>query len=211
MMEFSQESLTDLFLHFPGMVGIFDPGSGHLIWGNDNWARKYVSYGSIIPETMMTIAERFIHPDDQPAILNAFQKIAKDDRAQISFFMRMIDHGAEPEWFLCTFKRFGTSSQGRDLICCHQSDLGHIAGMDQVRDFYHDFRKHHPMPSIKSLTARELEILKLIAQGLSYTDIAERLFIQPETVNKHRKNIQNKLHLNNIALLTCFAMENGLV
>ncbi len=125
--------------------------------------------------------------------------------------MRFVDHGVDPIWFLCTFKRFGKTELGRDLICCHQSDLFQIAESDHVRDFYHDFRKHHPMSSIKSLTLRELEVLKLIAQGLSYKDIAERLFIQPETVNKHRKNIQKKLHLNCIALLTCFAMENGLV
>ncbi|NCA76310.1 MAG: helix-turn-helix transcriptional regulator [Alphaproteobacteria bacterium] len=209
-MEFSKESLTDLFLHFPGMVGIFDSDTGKLVWGNDNWTKKYFLSGNI-PEALRTIVERYIHSDDQPAFLNAYQMVSRGDWESASFFIRFLDHTDSTEWSLCTFQRFKATRDHRDLICCHQSDLRQIAEMDHVREFYHDFRKHHPMPSMKNLTTRELEILKLIALGQSYTEIAARLFIQPETVNKHRKNIQNKLHLKSIALLTCFAIENGLV
>jgi DNA-binding CsgD family transcriptional regulator len=64
---------------------------------------------------------------------------------------------------------------------------------------------------IKQLTPRELMIIKLIAEGQCYKDIAGQLFIQPDTVNKHRKNILHKLGLKNIAMLACFAKEAGLV
>lgn len=64
---------------------------------------------------------------------------------------------------------------------------------------------------IKQLTPRELMIVKLIAEGHCYKDIAGQLFIQPDTVNKHRKNILRKLGLKNIAMLACFAKETGLV
>jgi DNA-binding NarL/FixJ family response regulator len=64
---------------------------------------------------------------------------------------------------------------------------------------------------IKQLTPRELMIIKLIAEGQCYKDIAEQLFIQPDTVNKHRKNILRKLGLKNIAMLACFAKETGIV
>ncbi len=210
-MEFSQESIKDIFIHFPGLVGIFDSISEHFIWGNENWAKQYAPSDRIVPETINTIAERYIHHDDQPTFLNFYHRISEGSCDSISFFIRFADHVPEPVWFLCTFKRFRLNQEGLDLICCHQSDLDHIDESGHIRDFYHDFKKRHPMPSLRSLTDREMEILKLIAQGLSYTEIAERLFIQPETVNKHRKNIQNKLHLNNIVLLTCFAIENGLV
>ncbi|MCF8301668.1 MAG: LuxR C-terminal-related transcriptional regulator [Bacteroidales bacterium] len=64
---------------------------------------------------------------------------------------------------------------------------------------------------IKKLTKREVVILKLIAEGHTYTEIGKKLHIQPDTVNKHRKNILHKLELKNIATLICFAKEVGLV
>ncbi len=64
---------------------------------------------------------------------------------------------------------------------------------------------------IKLLTNREREIIPLIAKGLSYTEIADKLMIQPDTVNRHRKNILKKLDLTSIATLAFFASENGLI
>lgn len=64
---------------------------------------------------------------------------------------------------------------------------------------------------LQSLTHRELSVIKLIALGNSYTQIAAQLHIQPDTVNKHRKNILYKLQCKNIATLICFAKETGLI
>lgn len=60
------------------------------------------------------------------------------------------------------------------------------------------------------LTVRELEILKLITQGITNNGIADKLFISPFTVKKHRKNILKKLHLHNTAGLVRFAIEHKL-
>lgn len=46
-----------------------------------------------------------------------------------------------------------------------------------------------------NLTDRELEILELIVKGLNYQEIAEKLFISPNTVRKHIQNIYEKLHV----------------
>ena len=59
------------------------------------------------------------------------------------------------------------------------------------------------------LTERELEILKLIAEGLSSKQIGEKLFISPRTVDTHRTNLMNKLDIHNIAGLIRFALKNG--
>ena len=64
---------------------------------------------------------------------------------------------------------------------------------------------------LKSLTPREISVIKLIARGNSYTQIGNQLHIQPDTVNKHRKNILRKLQCKNIATLICFAKETGIV
>jgi DNA-binding NarL/FixJ family response regulator len=63
---------------------------------------------------------------------------------------------------------------------------------------------------VDSLTKREKEILKLIAQGLTDKEIAEKVFLSALTVISHRKNILSKLGLKNKAEITRFAMENGL-
>ena len=62
-----------------------------------------------------------------------------------------------------------------------------------------------------SLGKRELEILKLIAQGKSSQAIADGLFISIETVHSHRKNIKVKTGLKNSAEVAAFAVRNGLV
>lgn len=60
------------------------------------------------------------------------------------------------------------------------------------------------------LTKREKEILKLIAQGLTDKEIAEKVFLSALTVISHRKNILSKLGLKNKVEITRFALENGL-
>jgi DNA-binding NarL/FixJ family response regulator len=61
-----------------------------------------------------------------------------------------------------------------------------------------------------TLTDRETEVLRLVAKGLSYKQIAERLSISHRTVQNHVQNILSKLHLHNRVELTRFALENGL-
>ncbi|MFQ5935614.1 MAG: response regulator [Acidiferrobacterales bacterium] len=62
-----------------------------------------------------------------------------------------------------------------------------------------------------TLTHREREVLKLIAEGHKNKDIAAALSISPKTVEKHRANLMTKLNLHSAAALTAYAIENGLV
>jgi len=58
------------------------------------------------------------------------------------------------------------------------------------------------------LTVREIEIIKLVAEGKSAKEIADQLFLSLHTVDTHRRNILTKLKLKNIADLVRFAFEN---
>lgn len=62
-----------------------------------------------------------------------------------------------------------------------------------------------------SLSRREREVLKLIAEGNKNKEIAEYLYLSLKTVEKHRSNLMKKLDLHNAAALTAFAIEKGLV
>lgn len=61
------------------------------------------------------------------------------------------------------------------------------------------------------LTNRELEILRLVAQGLSDAQVAEQLVLSRRTVNAHLTSIYNKLGVNSRVAATRFALEKGLV
>ena len=60
------------------------------------------------------------------------------------------------------------------------------------------------------LTDRETEVLRLVAKGLSYRQIAERLGISHRTVQNHVQNTLDKLQLDNRVQLARYAIERGL-
>ncbi|WP_329430858.1 response regulator transcription factor [Streptosporangium sp. NBC_01495] len=60
------------------------------------------------------------------------------------------------------------------------------------------------------LTERETEVLRLVAKGLSYKQIAERLVLSHRTVQNHVQNTLNKLQLHNRVELVRYAIEQGL-
>jgi two-component system response regulator NreC len=99
--------------------------------------------------------------------------------------------------------------------------VGHVLGgrrylspgiSDKVLEGYLEGRKtlktHTPW---ETLTHREREILKLIAEGHRNKEIADDLCISVKTVEKHRANLMEKLGLHNAQALTAYAIEKGLV
>jgi two-component system, NarL family, response regulator LiaR len=67
------------------------------------------------------------------------------------------------------------------------------------------------IPPPDALTDRELEVLTLVAQGLSNLEIADSLVITEHTVGKHVSNILIKLHLANRTQVALYALRKGLV
>lgn len=68
-----------------------------------------------------------------------------------------------------------------------------------------------PPPDLRALTMREVEVLKLIAAGLSNADIADRLYISEATVKTHLNRTMSKLDLDSRAQAVVVAYETGLV
>jgi DNA-binding NarL/FixJ family response regulator len=65
-------------------------------------------------------------------------------------------------------------------------------------------------PEVPRLTERETEVLRLVAKGLTYRQIADRLVISHRTVQNHVQNTLGKLQLHNRAELVRYAIERGL-
>ncbi|NBR08110.1 MAG: DNA-binding response regulator, partial [Opitutaceae bacterium] len=64
---------------------------------------------------------------------------------------------------------------------------------------------------IDALTRREREILKLVAESNSTRGIAEKLAISAKTVDNHRTNLMRKLDMHDVASLTRYSLEIGLI
>jgi DNA-binding NarL/FixJ family response regulator len=77
-----------------------------------------------------------------------------------------------------------------------------------------EYRRLAASPSAEEpaprLTQRETEVLRLVAKGLSYKQIAERLVLSHRTVQNHVQNTLNKLQLHNRVELVRYAIEQGL-
>jgi DNA-binding NarL/FixJ family response regulator len=67
-----------------------------------------------------------------------------------------------------------------------------------------------PGRDAQTLTERETEVLKMVAKGLSYRQIAERLVLSHRTVQNHVQNTLGKLQMHNRVELTRYAIEHGL-
>ncbi|HEX7736963.1 MAG TPA: response regulator transcription factor [Ktedonobacteraceae bacterium] len=80
-----------------------------------------------------------------------------------------------------------------------------------VGDYLQRVHAGEEKDSYSSLTEREREILKLVAEGYTNNQIAERLVISPKTVDTHRTHIMDKLNLHSRAELVKYAMRRGLL
>ncbi len=105
-------------------------------------------------------------------------------------------------------------------------DSSPIELLKAIHDVYHGQSSLHPSialqlireinrpsnlpPAKDPLSERELEVLKLIAQGLTNQEIAMRLVLSEWTVRTHVRNILGKLHLANRTQATLFALREGL-
>jgi DNA-binding NarL/FixJ family response regulator len=108
------------------------------------------------------------------------------------------------------------SAANRDLIeACRAAMRGEpflypAAVTALIRDFLDRARSGEAGPD-DPLTAREQEIVKLIAEGHTSDEIAETLVISSKTVDRHRANVLEKLGMRNRVELTRYAIRRGLV
>ena len=80
-----------------------------------------------------------------------------------------------------------------------------------VDDFRSRARAEHPVPRFDTLTAREKEVLKLLAEGNSVKEIASDLDLSLKTVETHKFNLMRKLDIHNKAQLVQYAIQKKII
>jgi DNA-binding NarL/FixJ family response regulator len=95
-----------------------------------------------------------------------------------------------------------TMAEGKTYLC---SKISKVVFADYI-----NLLTNPRNEAIDGLTAREREVLQLVAEGHTTRDIAEALRLSPKTVDSHREHIMEKLGIRNVAGLTKYAIREGL-
>lgn len=119
--------------------------------------------------------------------------------AQKSFIEEIIRIGIDG----CLLK----SNTGKELSDAILRVMNGKSYFDLIQTFRAD---EHEVAQIK-LSEREIEIVKLLCEGLTSTQIADKLFIADQTVKTHRKNILRKVGVHNTSQLVQFALNNRII
>ena len=115
-----------------------------------------------------------------------------------TYIEQLIKAGADG----CLLKSRGS----KDLLEAIDRVVADRSYFDTVQDF--QAPNDHP---VYNLSEREIEIIKLIVNGDTSAEIAEKLFLSEHTVKTHRKNIFRKMDINSISQLTTLAINTGLL
>jgi len=78
-----------------------------------------------------------------------------------------------------------------------------------IKDYIHQLQKDD-LSVFSVLTAREREVLQLLAEGKTIKEIAAQLYISVKTIETHRQQIMNKLNIHTLPELTKYAVREGL-
>jgi len=115
-----------------------------------------------------------------------------------SYIDQLIKAGADG----CLLKSRGS----QDLLDAIDRVTSGRSYFDTIRDF-----AEKDMNPVFNLSQREMEIIKLIVNGHTSAEIAEKLFLSEHTVKTHRKNIFRKIGINSVGQLATFAINNGIL
>ena len=103
------------------------------------------------------------------------------------------------------------SSKEELIKAIHAVHDGNIYFSGEVGTALLEYQKSAAARELPVLTAREKEVLELIAEGYTNPQIAEKIFLSPFTVDSHRKNLLAKLGVKNTASLIRLAVEKKLI
>lgn len=201
-----------------------------------DYSVKQVSEGALTlhglteyPQVLSQIIE-LVHPDDIDYVLQA-EKATLDKIAEIgfenqlllktSYCFRMRVADGSYHLFHHQSIRLTKDIHGRvSTVLNVHTDIQHITQINNRialvtgkggRDDYFQIDLSHNPIAIPKLSNREMEVLGLVSRGLSSQQIADKLFISPETVRIHRRNLLKKTNTHNRCTLLRQCMEWGLI
>ncbi len=144
---------------------------------------------------------------------------AKNDEIKIVIISKTADVRAMKKCYEAGVKSFLGKDTGTDecLFAIKQVLAGKVYITEEVKKIFLESLYQTETDNAKKnffseeLTTRELEVLRLLCEGLRTREIAETLFISSHTVDTHKRNIMMKYGVNNISKLVKYSIENRIV
>lgn len=137
------------------------------------------------------------NPDSRILVLTSFDEDEEVYAAIRAGAMGYLVKDASPQKILKSIRK----------VCQGETSIGPSIAQKLMREIQ---RTSDSPPTEEPLTIREMEVIKLIAKGLSNQEIADRLVISERTVRTHVTNILGKLHLANRTQAALYALREGL-
>lgn len=180
---------------------------------NEFWTRKFEL------EASPHLSEYWRHCDEQEKVVLAALAASEDHGAPVS--------KAQLEHFLARSERVIAQLDKHALVVARNNSYVPFNALFTARileavknpPFGHEFElavqgsgsNRQAVVAATGLSPREIEVLQLVATGLSDAQVAAKLVVSPRTVSTHLQSIYNKLGVNSRAGATRFAVENGMV
>ena len=192
---------------------IYNFTEGNYYYFNDYFAHLMGVTRSYIESAGIRITQEKVHPEDFLKCLNithqALQqfgemKDAERETTQFRFFFRLRQTGDDYSWVMQSNRhvKWDPNLPSLDLAYIvelfNESHPFKVMGVLQTSKRSVEIFPSGEIELLAQLTAREMEILRLIAGGLASKEISEKLVISENTVKSHRKNILHKLQVKNM-------------
>lgn len=153
----------------------------------------------------------YFHPDDEPIFNESIKHLYDKNIGHCTSIYRQKDKNGDWQKILSTVKvsKWYPNGFPEEAVMCGIVLSDELSGFTKIESLLKENIRLKNRIKLNTLTKREEEILKCIAQGKSTKIIADIKNISFHTVESHRKNIMKKLGINNMGDLVRFATECG--
>ncbi|MBI9068202.1 MAG: PAS domain-containing protein [Salinivirgaceae bacterium] len=207
-----KDFLQNLFDALPAsvqVVQIDEEGNPTPIWVNKSYENIY---GYTLEDRQNLSVAEFYHPDDIEQVRKAVRHSFKDETFRDSVVCRIKTSQGEWKWVYIYGCRFKFGSEGKYMLTTSMEITDSFAfNHSRVQEYMKEITRLENKLSLSKLTAIELEIVCLLANGKSVKEIAELRNRSYETINNHKRNVFKKLGFTKLTELVCFCAENGLI
>lgn len=207
------EFLKSVLAFVPAFIHIRDQQTGKIIWCNDAWEKVFKIPKEEVVNNSHEVYKKIVHPDDLDLMKISNEYYLNGATNNFGGVIRVKYPDCDDwRWLLGISKVIKTDSKKIPLLTLAVfmdfSEVIHT--QTQVRLALRDVLNWHYKEILNKITAREKQVIQLVAKGLSNEQIAQELFISHHTVESHRKNIRMKLRIKNTSELISYLKEIGI-